>query len=86
MLIRVADGRADVAREVETTSLHPSSLPKTIDDYYALIIDQQAGAEAFNLVHAYPLRAVTPEGIEYLVRLDTSDYPDVIEYFDTFEE
>ncbi len=84
--VKVVDGQVDQVREVEVTSLQPSSLPDTIDEYYDLIFDHQARAEFFSLVHAYPGRASTPDGIEYVVRLDTSDYPDALEYFDSHEE
>ncbi len=84
--VKVVDGQVDQVREVEIASLQPSSLPRTIDEYYDLVFDQQARAEFFSLVHAYPRRALTPDGIEYVVRLDTSDYPDALEYVDIPEE
>ena len=86
LLMKVVDGQVDQIREVEITTLQPSLLPKTIDEYYTLILDHEAQADSFNLVYAYPRRAVAPDGIEYVVRLDTSSYPDAIEYFDSFEQ
>ncbi len=85
ILVKITNGEVDDVIEVETTSLDPSSLPKTIDAYYELIFDLNARVGSFNLLHAYPERAWVSDGTEYLVTLDLSDYPDALEYFDTLQ-
>ena len=81
--VKVTDGQIDEIRAVEITSLQPSDLPQTIDAYDDRILALDVEAGFFNLVHAYPRRALVSDGTEYVVRLDITGYPNALEYFDT---
>lgn len=79
--VDVDSGRPASVVELEVTTMRVEELPKTVDEVYAMLLDERGSVVTYDLVRAVPRVIELTTGEVLQVKVDTAKFPDPIEYF-----
>ena len=81
--VKVEDGEVTSVSEVDPGPLDSDALPKSVDEVYAMMDDQDVIQATYDLVWSVPRSLELADGHWYFVKLDTETFPEPIVQLDT---
>lgn len=81
--LKVEDGEVASVSEIDPGPLNVDDLPRSVDDVYAMMEDQDVVQVTYDLVWSVPRSVELVDGHWLFVKLDTEKFPEPIVELDT---